>query len=115
MVAAYRGWRGSQRPKQISYERSAMDAFQVLADLAAILIVVVPTSLWVRWQVNRVIADRHAEREKAELAITNLTTQVEDLTRKLEDLTRTVDHLVERSGTSSDYAISVSSGVPEAL
>ena len=92
-----------------------MGAFQVLADLVAILIVVVPASLWVRRQVNRVNADRRAEREKAELAITNLTAQVEDLTRKLEELTRTVDHLFETRQSPSDYPIAVSSGLREAL
>jgi chromosome segregation ATPase len=88
---------------------------QILADLAAILIVVVPALLWVRRQVNRVIADRRAEREKVELAITNLVGRVEDLTRKLEDVTRTVDQLDERSQSSGDHLISVSSRLGEAL
>jgi hypothetical protein len=88
---------------------------QILADLAAILIVVVPALLWMRRQVNRVIADRRAEREKAELAITNLIAQVEDLKRKLEDVTRTVDHFVERSRSSGDHVLSISSRLEEAL
>ena len=92
-----------------------MGAFQVLADLAAILLVVVPASLWVRRRVNRAIADQRAEREKAQLAIRNLTAQVEELTRKLEDLTRTVDHLFGRSRSSGDCSTSMSSGLPEAL
>ena len=92
-----------------------MYAFQVLAALAALLLIVVAASLWARWQVNRVTADRRAEREKAELAITSLTAQVDDLSRKLDDLTRTVDHLCETSRSSSDSSIAVSSGLSEAL
>jgi methyl-accepting chemotaxis protein len=92
-----------------------MGAFQILAAFAALLLAVVAASLWARWQVNRVIADRRAEREKAELAITNLTAQVDDLSRKLDDLTRTVDHLCETRRSSSDSSIAVSSGLLEAL
>jgi hypothetical protein len=92
-----------------------MDAFQVLAAFAALLLAVVAVLRWARWRVNRVTADRRAEREKAELAITSLSARVVDLTRKLDDLTRTVDHLCETSRSSSDSSIAVSSGLPEAL
>ena len=92
-----------------------MGAFQILAAFAALLLAVVAASLWARWQVNRVTADRRAEREKAELAITNLTAQVVALTRKLDDLTRTVDHLCETSRSSGDSSTAMSSGLPEAL
>jgi methyl-accepting chemotaxis protein len=92
-----------------------MDAFQVPAALAALLLVVVAASLWVRWQVNHVTADRRAERDRGELAIANLTAQVVDLTRKLDDLTRTVDQLCETSRSTSDSSRAVSSSLPEAL
>ncbi|MGO8949829.1 MAG: hypothetical protein ACLQUY_19675 [Ktedonobacterales bacterium] len=91
-----------------------MGALEFLVDLATILIVVVPVSLWMRWQVNRMITDQRDEREKARLAIMSLIDQVDDLTRKQEDLTRTVDHLHERSQSSSDYSNIVPSGLREA-
>ena len=91
-----------------------MGALEFLVDLATILIVVVPVSLWMRRQVNRMITDQRAEREKARLAIMSLIDQVDDLTRKQEDLTRTVDHLHERSQLSSDYSNIVPSGLREA-